>query len=76
MLKCIITFYENAQKAISDSPADKKITWAYIKTTLQPTLQKVIDTKFVDPKQSPKEVKDNYDIIVKEIEEAFQGIME
>jgi hypothetical protein len=34
MLKCIITFYEESQKAVADSPPEKKVTWAYIKTTL------------------------------------------
>lgn len=47
MLKCIITLYEESQKAIADSPAEKKITWAYIKTTLANVIQKVVDAKFV-----------------------------
>ena len=47
MLKCIITLYEESQKAISDSPAEKRITWSYIKTTLAHVLEKVKETKFV-----------------------------
>jgi V-type H+-transporting ATPase subunit A len=47
MLKCIITFYEESQKAIADSPPEKKVTWAYIKTTLSHVVEKVKDTKFV-----------------------------
>jgi hypothetical protein len=47
MLKCIITLYEEAQKAIADSPPEKRITWAYIKTTLTHVLEKVKETKFV-----------------------------
>jgi V-type H+-transporting ATPase subunit A len=76
MLKCIVTFYEHAQKAIADSSSEKKMTWATIKTTLQPTLQKVIDTKFVEPKQSREAHKAHYDAIVKEIEDAFQGLLD
>jgi hypothetical protein len=47
MLKCIITFYEQSQKAIADSPPEKKVTWAYIKTTLTHLIIKVQETKFL-----------------------------
>jgi len=47
MLKCVITLYEESQRAISDSPAEKRITWNYIKTTLATLIQKVIDCKFL-----------------------------
>ena len=32
MLRCMITLYTCCQKAIQDSPADQKVTWAQIKT--------------------------------------------
>jgi hypothetical protein len=47
MLKCIITFYDNCQRAIAESPAEKKVTWAYIKTTMGGVMQKVMDAKFL-----------------------------
>ena len=47
MLKCVITLYEESQRAIADSPAEKRITWSYIKTTLSHLIQKVIDCKFL-----------------------------
>ena len=47
MLKCVITLYEESQRAISDSPAEKRITWTYIKTTLAHLIQKVVDCKFL-----------------------------
>ena len=31
MLKCIMAFYDHCQKAIADSPAEAKVTWATIK---------------------------------------------
>lgn len=37
----IITFYNCTQKAIADSPIEAKVTWAHIKTTMAPLLQKV-----------------------------------
>lgn len=74
MLKCIITLYEEAQKAISESPVEKKITWAYIKATLAPMIIRVQETKFLDPKLPKAEIKVHYDKICKEIEEAFQAL--
>ena len=74
MLKTMITFYENAQKAIADSPAEKKLTWATIRTTMGSLLQKVIDGKFVDPKKSNSEIKEIYNQITKDIEDGFQSI--
>jgi V-type H+-transporting ATPase subunit A len=74
MLKCIITVYEESQRAIADSPPDKRITWAYIKTTLAHVIQKVVDAKFVDPKMPAAQIKAHYDVIVKEIEDAFQSL--
>eukprot|EP01041_Mallomonas_annulata_P006668 gene6668-13498_t len=74
MLKTIITFYEHCQRAIADSPAEKKVTWAYIKTTMGPVLQKCIDGKFTDPKMPTALLREHYDSICKEIEEGFQSI--
>jgi len=74
MLKCIITFYEHAQKAISESPPEKKLTWAAVKTTMGGLLQKVIDGKFTEPKWTDSEIKKSFNKLVREIEEGFQSI--
>lgn len=74
MLKCVITLYEESQRAIADSPAEKKVTWAYVKATLSHIIQKCVDCKFTDPKMPDAELKVHYDGLVKEIEEAFQAL--
>eukprot|EP00611_Tribonema_gayanum_P023723 TRINITY_DN5057_c0_g1_i1.p2 TRINITY_DN5057_c0_g1~~TRINITY_DN5057_c0_g1_i1.p2 ORF type:complete len:621 (-),score=271.41 TRINITY_DN5057_c0_g1_i1:582-2444(-) len=76
MLKTIVTFYNSAQKAIADSPPEARITWAHIKTTLQPLLSKVVDGKFVDPKMPRAEMDKSYSKVCEEIEEGFQSLME
>jgi len=76
MLKCIITLYDEAQKAIADSTAEKKISWGYIKTTLAPTILKVKEGKFFDPKASKIVITEHYDKIASEIEAAFQSIVD
>merc|ERR1712127_975009 len=61
MLKVIITFYDLCQKAIADSPADSKLTYAHIKTALAPIIQRIVDSKYVDPKTSTQEVQKFYE---------------
>jgi len=74
MLKCIITLYEEAQKAIADSPPERRVTWAFIKTTLAPLIQKVTETKFLEPKLPKADIQQAYDVLVKDIIDAFQTI--
>ena len=74
MLKCIITLYDCCQKAISESPAEKKVTWAYIKTTMGPLIQRCIDAKFIDPKMTAGAMRAHYDALAHDIEEGFQAI--
>ena len=72
MLACIITFYDLCQKTIADSPQDSKITYAHIKTALAPSMQRVVDTKFVDPKLPEVEITRGYKDIEEELIREFQ----
>ena len=83
MLRTIITLYNNCQRAIADSPAEAKVTWAQIKAAMggakrdpdvkgTAVLQKVIDGKFVDPKMPVAEISAYYGGIADEINLAFQ----
>ncbi|CAM9553901.1 unnamed protein product, partial [Choristocarpus tenellus] len=76
MLKTIVTFYNCTQKAISDSPPEAKITWAHVKTTMSPLLQKVVDGKFLDPKMPRESMDKEYSSTCEEIEQAFQSLSE
>jgi V-type H+-transporting ATPase subunit A len=74
MLKVIITFYNLSQKAIADSPADSKITYAHIRTALAPTIQKVVDGKYTMPRDSPDSITAGYQKIIDEIHSEFQTL--
>jgi len=74
MLKVIITFYNLSQKAIADSPADSKITYAHIRTALAPTIQKVVDAKYVMPRDSVDSINAGYQVIIDEIVSEFQKL--
>jgi len=76
MLSVIITFYDLCQKAIADSPADSKLTYAHIKTSLAPVIQKVIDSKYVEPKSSTADITRNYHDIVDLMKREFQSLQD
>eukprot|EP00608_Synchroma_pusillum_P005369 CAMPEP_0198424512 /NCGR_PEP_ID=MMETSP1452-20131203/3913_1 /TAXON_ID=1181717 /ORGANISM="Synchroma pusillum, Strain CCMP3072" /LENGTH=619 /DNA_ID=CAMNT_0044144855 /DNA_START=48 /DNA_END=1907 /DNA_ORIENTATION=- len=74
MLNCIITFHDCCQRAIADSPADQRITWAYIKTTLGSLIVKLVTMKEVDPRLPEAEIRSFYSNLSSEISEAFQAL--
>jgi len=74
MLSVIITFYDLCQKAIADSPADQKLTYAHIKTALAPMLQKVVDSKYIDPKMPTPEISKFYQDLNDELAREFQTL--
>lgn len=76
MLSVIITFYDLCQKAIADSPADAKLTYAHIKTSLAPIIQKVIDSKYVDPKSPVADITRAYADIVDEMKREFLNLQD
>eukprot|EP00574_Skeletonema_japonicum_P004860 CAMPEP_0201726772 /NCGR_PEP_ID=MMETSP0593-20130828/10363_1 /ASSEMBLY_ACC=CAM_ASM_000672 /TAXON_ID=267983 /ORGANISM="Skeletonema japonicum, Strain CCMP2506" /LENGTH=626 /DNA_ID=CAMNT_0048218331 /DNA_START=54 /DNA_END=1934 /DNA_ORIENTATION=+ len=76
MLAVIVTFYDLCQKAIADSPADAKLTYAHIKTTLAPIIQKVIDSKYVDPKSNTAEITKGYNDLADEMKLEFQRLQD
>jgi len=74
MLKVIISFYDLCQKAIADSPANAKLTYAHIKTALAPILQKVVDTKYLDPRAAPELYEKSYGDLVDEMKMEFTAL--
>eukprot|EP00536_Pseudo-nitzschia_multiseries_P004756 jgi/Psemu1/64770/estExt_Genemark1.C_820020 len=74
MLKVIITFYNLSQKAIADSPADSKITYAHIRTALAPVIQKVVDAKYVMPRDPVEKINAVYAKIIDEMTNEFQTL--
>ncbi|KAL3806260.1 hypothetical protein ACHAXA_001403 [Cyclostephanos tholiformis] len=76
MLSLIVTFHDLCQKSIADSPADSKLTYAHIKTSLAPILQKVIDSKYVDPKTPSAEISRGYADIIDEMKREFQNLQD
>ena len=76
MLGTIITFYDLAQETIANSPQDSKITWAHVKVALASSLQRVIDTKFVDPKIPTAEIARQYRDVEEQMALEFSQLVE
>merc|ERR1719253_1885950 len=74
MLSLIVRFYDLCQKAIADSPSDQKLTYAHIKTSLAPVIQKVIDSKYVDPRMPEAEMRKFYSDLNDELEAEFEKL--
>merc|ERR1719326_29959 len=52
MMRCIVGFHDLAQKAISESSGETKITWGVISNQLKEQLVKITNMKFQMPDNS------------------------
>merc|ERR1712137_837442 len=57
MMKVIVGFHDAAQKAISESSGDSKITWNFINASMKDLIKKITDMKFELPRQSEEHFK-------------------
>ena len=53
-----------------------KLTNAHIKTTLAPIIQKIIDSKYVDPKTNSAEIAKSYNDLNDEMKREFQALQD
>lgn len=74
MMKCIVKFYENCMKIITDSSkSEKKISMGYIEQTLKyNVIDKLYNMKFLDPLTPKLEIRQYFDDIVTEIDMRFR----
>ena len=74
MMRVIVNFYRQAQKAIADSPAEAKVTWAAIRTAMAPLLTKITELKFVDPKLPEAQMAAQFQQLYDDIDLAFDNL--
>jgi len=72
IMRSIVRFYDKAVKAIEESPAEKKVTWAIIRNTLEKEIVAITELKFKDPKVDPKELNDAVEQIVQAMDIKFE----
>lgn len=75
MMKCIVTFYENAQRVIAESQlTEKKISWAVINTRLEEEFLELSQMKFKDPMTPAEELQVYFDELCETIETKFRNL--
>jgi V-type H+-transporting ATPase subunit A len=73
LMKAIVKFHDLAQNAIAVSPAENKVTWAQISTTMRPLITRITELKFINPKTEPKEINAIIDKLCGELDTAFEA---
>ena len=76
MMKCICHFYDAAQKAISESVGEKKISWGTISSHMRETVTNLTSMKFELPRQSDDHFKKFFGKLIEEINSGFRALVE
>ena len=76
MMKCIVRFFENAKRAISDSiKSEKKISWAIIANAVDKPLYELTQMKFKSPKISREEMDKYFRDLYEDIDNEFRRLL-
>merc|ERR1711957_900150 len=76
MMKVIVGFHEGAQKLISESSGDTKITWGIIAAAMKDAMKNVTDMKFEMPRQTEEHYKTTFMALYDANEAAFHKLAE
>lgn len=75
MLKCIVTFYDSAMKAIKGTEnSDSKITWGRIRDSCKNEYESLTSMKFIVPTLPHNEIQAELDRRIRAIQQAFQDL--
>jgi V-type H+-transporting ATPase subunit A len=74
MLRNIVGFYNQAQKAVESSSEDKRITWLTIKNAMGDLLYKLTSMKFQDPATGEAAVVAHMKTVQEDINQAFRNL--
>jgi V-type H+-transporting ATPase subunit A len=76
MLRNMMFFHDEAQKAIESSNPDRKITWQMIKSQLGDLLFALSSQKFADPKEGEAAINAQYKELNSQIRQRFRALTE
>jgi V-type H+-transporting ATPase subunit A len=76
MMKCICQFYDAAQRAISESSGERKVTWSVIASSMRDTITNLTSMKFELPRQTDDHFRKFFAKLVEEINHGFRALME
>jgi len=75
MMKCIVVFHDQSQKALAATSGDNKIIWADIFKGLYPCYKQLSDLKFQEPKQSDEYFKQYFTDVAESTVQAFDKFL-
>lgn len=77
MMKCIVTYFELAKKAIvQTSKRADRINYAFLKSQTSAQMNKLKQMKFENPKQTRQEINAYFQEFIDEINNAFKKLMD
>jgi len=76
MMKVIVGFHNCAQKAISESTVDAKVTWNIIYGSMKDLVTKITSMKFELPRQSEEHFKRTFVALFEEVQAGFRTLAE
>merc|ERR1712187_735799 len=74
MMRCIVSYHEIAQKTMSETSGDNKITWSMIYQELRPLHVKITEMKFHLPRQEDAEFVKIFGELNEEILNSFRNL--
>lgn len=76
MMKCIVRFFDNSKRAISESlKSDRKISWAIISMSIDKLLHELSLMKFKDPKIPQAEMQKYFVDLLEQIDNEFRRLL-
>ena len=72
MMKCIMTYFNNAMKTIKESSGENKKTLAFVQTKTKDEFVELTQMKFISPKKSKEELTQLFNDQLKRIEDKFK----
>lgn len=75
-MKCIVTFFENAKKAISESvKTERKLSWAVIQNSLDTEYYELSQMKFQLPSNSKEFFNEYFNKLCEDIDNGFRKLI-
>ena len=72
MMKCIMSYFNNALKTIKESSGENKKTLAFVQTKTKEEFVELTQMKFTNPKKSKEELIEIFNNLQKRIEDKFK----
>jgi V-type H+-transporting ATPase subunit A len=74
MMKCIVTYFDNAMRTLKESSGDQKRTWALVQTKTNEEYSDLKEMKFILPNKEDGEMEKIFNDKKAKIDEKFKNV--